>query len=273
MKKSFLAAAVILAVAQVASARELLLPNGGFQSDAANGFGSTISSWTLSMSGTPNASFPSNQNAGLFSSFGKFTVAPEQNAFALLTNLGGTGVVTLTSGSVGNNLFLSDRQIKFNYVFLTNDAPGSFQHDQFRVHVDFFATATSTVTIGSLDSVIAGNSNSAVFSDTGAGISPFSSAANTAPTTYNNAQSAGFTFAAVDVSAFFGQFARVSFIVDSAGPTSGPNLSGLGVSGVVLDNVLLTPEPSAIALFAFGAAGLGGFAWRRRKASKKPAAA
>jgi len=274
MKKSFvLAAAVVLAVSQVASAKELLLPNGGFQSNAANGFGSTISNWTVSMAGTPNSTFASNQSNGLFSSFGKFTVAPEQNAFVLLTNLGGSGVVSLTSGSVGDNLFLSDRQIKFNYAYMTNDAPGTFQHDKFRVHVDFFATATSTSVIGTLDQDIAGNANSAVYSDSGAGVSPFSSAANNAPTTYNNVQGTAFTFAAVDVSAFFGQFARISFIVDNSGPTSGANLSGLGVSGIVLDSVLLTPEPSAIALFAFGAAGLGGLAWRRRRAAKEPAAA
>ncbi len=40
----------------------------------------------------------------------------------------------------------------------------------------------------------------------------------------------------------------------------------------VLDNVLMNPEPSSVALFALGALGFGGFAWRRRAAAKKPTA-
>lgn len=271
MKKALLAAAVVLAASHLASAGTLLLPNGEFNNAPPNtGFTQTISNWTVSMSGTPNAALPLTEQSGVFTSFGKFTVAPGPAQFVLLANLGGSGVVSITSGASGTNFLVSDRLIGFSYSYLTNDAPGAFQHDKFRVHVDFFGTATSTIVTGTLDQDIA---STAGFSDTAAGISPFAGAANSAPITYNNSVGGAFNFDSIDVSAFFNSFARISFIVDASGPSSGANLSGLGVSGVVLDQVFLTPEPSAIALFAFGAAGLGGFAWRRRRAAKKPAAA
>jgi hypothetical protein len=42
------------------------------------------------------------------------------------------------------------------------------------------------------------------------------------------------------------------------------------VTGVILDNVFLNPEPGTMALFGLGGLGLGAMAWRRRKAKTRP---
>jgi hypothetical protein len=268
MKKTLLAFAVVLTASQVASAATLLIPDGGFQGPGPTGFTQTISGWSVSLTGTPNAAYPTSEQSGIFSSLGKFTVAPQGNQFAFLSNLGGTGVVTLTSGTLANPAFLvSDRRLEFQYAYFTNDAPGAFAHDRFRVHIDFFNDAAAANFIGSLDQDF---TRVATNTDTGIGISPM----NSSTPVYNDSLAAPTTFnhTSIELAQFFGSFARISFIVDSSGPTSGPNMSGNGVTGIVLDNILLTPEPSTVALFAFGAMGLGGFVWRRRNAAKKPAA-
>jgi hypothetical protein len=272
MKKPILAVAVVLAACCPAWAVDTLLPNGSFEQDAASGFGQTISNW--SFSGPAAGALPANQAIGLFTSFGKFNPLTVPNGaapqFVVLDNIG-NGTATLTSGASGVNFAVGDRNLGFRYVYMTNDPAAAASHDAFRVHIDFFATATSTTVIGSIDKLVA---NSAALNDTNVGFSPFGGAANSATATYNNSGSSGaqtFNLFNVDVSAFFNSFERVSFIVDNGGPAAGTNGNGLGVSGVVLDGVVLNPEPSAIALFALGVAGLGGFAWRRRKTAKLPA--
>lgn len=272
MKKAILAAFVLLAASPAAFAVEVLLPNGSFETDPSppGGFTQTITNWTVSFSGTPAGSLPSSEQSGIFTSFAKFSAAPLGSQFVALTNLGG-GTTTLTSGSAGARFAVNDRLLGFRYVYMTNDPSSASTHDAFSVRVDFFNAATGGSQIGSITQVISAN---ATDSNTQAGFSPLGGAGNNANATYNDAVpgTTNFTFVAVDISQFFGSFARVSFIVDNAGPAGGTNSNGLGVSAIILDGVILTPEPSAIALFAFGAAGLGGFAWRRRSAKKKPAA-
>jgi hypothetical protein len=270
MKKAILAAFVVLAASPAAFAVEVLLPNGDFETDTATpgGFTQTITNWTVSFSGTPAGSLPSSEQSGLFTSFGKFSSAPVGPQFVGLFNLGG-GTVTLTSGASGARFAVNDRLLGFHYVYMTNDDSTASTHDAFSVQIDFFDASSGGNQVGSITQVIAAN---ATDSNSQTGFSPLGGANNNANATYNDANGANFSFVAVDISQFFGSFARVSFIVDNAGPAGGTNNNGLGVSGILLDGVLLTPEPSAIALFAFGAAGLGGFAWRRRSAKKSPAA-
>ncbi len=281
MKNALLASAVILVAASAARATDTPLANGSFESLAVpTGFTQTINNWSASFAATSAANgLPTNQYSGIFNTFGtKFVagVVPDGTAFAALTNLG-YGTVTLTSNAdnlgINPNFQLIDRNLQFRYVYISNDPTNAATHDRFMVRVDFFngagAGATLLGTTGNI--VVATN---AALNDTGAGFSPFSGNGNNATTQFNNSFGTGaqtFNLFNVDVSAFFGQFARVSFIVDNNSTTINTNGNGLGVSGVVLDNVVLNPEPSAMALFALGAAGLGGFAWRRR-ATKKPAA-
>jgi PEP-CTERM motif len=272
MKKAILSAFVLLVASPAAFAVEVLLPNGGFETDPSpsGGFTQSITNWTVSFSGTPAGSLPSSEQSGIFTSFGRFSVAPESSQFVALTNLGG-GTVTMTSGASGARFAVNDRLLGFRYVYMTNDDPNASTHDAFTVQIDFFDASTGGNQIGSITQVI---SAMATDNNTQAGFSPLGGTANNSSATYNDAVPGGtdFNFVAVDIEQYLGSFARVSFIVDNAGPAGGTNNNGLGVSAILLDGVLLTPEPSAIALFAFGAAGLGGFAWRRRAAKKKPAA-
>ena len=269
MMKAICAAAVVLAVCPAVFAAEVLIPNGSFEANGpGNGFGLAISNWTVAYTGPGGATqpngLPTNQQSGLFSSYAKFNTPPAGGIFAQITNLGG-GTTSLTSGAVGTNFLVNDRLLGFKYGFLTNDAPGAGARDSFRVHIDFFATATSAVVTGTIDQLIA---NSGLNVDSNAGSSPYGGGPNNPLATYNNSAGNAFNFIAIDVSAFFNSFARVSFIVDNAGPAAGTNGNGLGVTGIVLDQVILTPEPATVGLFALGALGLGGMAWRRRTAKK-----
>lgn len=271
MKKAMLAAFVLLAASPAAFAVEVLLPNGGFETDPSpsGGFTQSITNWTVSFSGTPAGSLSSTEQSGIFTSFAKFSAAPEGTQFVALANLGG-GTVTMTSGSSGARFAVNDRLLGFRYVYMTNDPDTASTHDAFTVQIDFFDASSGGNQIGTITQVIAATASDV---NTQAGFSPLGGANNNSSATYNDATSGtNFNFVAVDISQYFGSFARVSFIVDNAGPAGGTNNNGLGVSAIILDGVILTPEPSAMALFAFGAAGLGGFAWRRRAAKKKPAA-
>jgi hypothetical protein len=285
MKKAILASAAILCAATAARATDTPLQNGSFENLAVpTGFTQTINNWVPTFAATSAANgLPANQYSGIFNTFGTKFVAgavPNGTAFAALTNLG-YGTVTLTSDAdnlgfvagTNPNFQLIDRNLAFRYVYITNDPAGQATHDQFFVRVDFFnGSGIGATSIGSTGNILVAGSGT--LNDTGAGFSPFANNGNNATTQFNNSNGTGvdtFNLFNVDVSAFFGQFARVSFIVDNNSTTINTNGNGLGVSGVVLDNVLLNPEPSAVALFGLGALGLGGFAWRRR-AAKKPAA-
>jgi hypothetical protein len=267
MKQSFLAAAIVISASSAALAIDTPLSNGSFEQNGTPGFTQTINNWSVAFSGTQSTAL-TGQQSGLFSSYGKFnaTNVPNGSVFVLLTNTG-SGTVTMTSSAAAGapNFAVVDRALQFRYAYMTNDPPAGGARDQFRVHVDFFASATSTTVIGSIDRLIA---DQGTLTDSNVGVSPFGGVNNNAPATYNDATRTGtntFNLVSLDISQFFGTFARVSFIVDNGGPAPGAT-NGLGVSGIVLDQVVLNPEPSTIALFALGVAGLGGFAWKRRRA-------
>jgi len=288
MKKAILASSVLLVVSSSAWAVDVSLANGSFEIGSPPGFTQTISNWGVTFSTAPQAAFagPPAQYSGVFTSFGTKYVAsavPNGSAFVVLSNLG-AGKVELRSDAATlalptiRNFAVADRNLAFRYAYMTNDPSSAATHDQFIVHIDFFSSATETNlanAIGSIEKVVA---NNATKSDTGALISPFGggNGGSNAIALFNDSVGTGtnvFNLFNVDISAFFkpNTFARVSFIVDNNNATQGVNGNGLGVSGVVLDNIVMNPEPGTIALFALGTLGLGGFAWRRR-AAKKPTA-
>jgi hypothetical protein len=250
MLRLTLAALALTGLASVASAAEVLIPNGGFEDDGATppgGFTQTISNWTVTFVGAPS----SNQYSGLFNSYGLY-VAPQGSTFALLNNLG-EGTAVLTSSVFA----LTDRQVQFRYVYLTNDPPDSATQDGFTVVIEFFADAAGTMPIGLLTM----NPNTTPVAPTDVGSPPF----DTAPVTYGGPLTPNdFALMNINVESFFGNFARISFAIDNNGPGPGTE-NGNGVSGILLDDVLLTPEPGTLALFGLGALGLGGVAWRRRR--------
>jgi hypothetical protein len=266
MLKPMLTALVVASVSSAALAVDTPLPNGSFETNPAGGFTQTITNWSPTFVGTPAGALPANQYSGLFTSYGKFNVAPNGGQFLLLDNLGG-GVATIQSGASGTNFLVNDRNLAFRYAYMSNDAASAATHDQFRVHIDFFATASSTIVTNSIDLLVADRGTQ---NDTAAGISPFGGANNPSVATFNNANGNTFNLFNVDVTAFFNQFARVSFIVNNLGPAGGTAGNGLGVSGAVIDNVVLNPEPSTVALFAAGLGGLGLLAWRKRQLKLQP---
>jgi hypothetical protein len=282
MLRPILAAVALSAVASAAWAIDTPIPNGSFEdTSGGTGFTQTITNWSLSnadvigveaagYTGVPGGTLPTSQQSGLFSSFGKFIGSAPNNVFVLIDNLGGTGTVVLRSGAVGTNFKVTDRFLQFRYAYLSNDPASAASHDQFLVRVDFFATATSTTVVSTTGNLLVADRGT--LNDTNAGVSPFGGAANNSAFTFNNAAgNLNLINISVENAFTLNQFARVSFIVNNNGPAAGVNNNGLGVSGVVLDLVVLNPEPSAIALFAAGIAGLGGLAWRRRSCARQQA--
>jgi hypothetical protein len=271
MKKA-LAVAVLLGASSAAWAVDVPFPNGTFESQGSLGFTQAINNWTVSYTGTQGAGLPLSQQSGLFTSLGKFG-PPQGNTFAFLSNLGGSGRVEMKSNGLGSNFDLGKMfRLQFRYAYITNDPTSAATKDRFLVQIEFYGSASSVVVANTAIFDLT-NQVTANLTDTGS-FSPFNTGGAT--NTFNNGTGTGgaaYNLVSLDMSPFlsFGTFARVSFIVDSNGPAAGTSGNGLGVSGVVLDNVVVNPEPSAIALFALGAMGLGGFAWRRRTA-KKPAA-
>lgn len=271
------AAAALLAFSSSASAVELLIPNGDFQTDAATfSFSQSITNWNVSFSGAIPIVFagPPAEYSGLFTSYGKFNDVPGFNKFVLLDNLG-AGTVTLQSGTGPTPTFLVNQQfLGFRYGYLSNDGPNAATHDEFRLTVNFFTNAAGTIALNGGANDIIGRliADRGTYNDTNAAASPFGGANNPSTATFNNIKgttTGNLINMSIDMGATFGSFARVSFIVNNLGPVSNTNGNGLGVSGIVLDNVVLNPEPSTFALFAAGIAGLGGLAMRRRRAAAK----
>ena len=261
MKMRALAVLAVSVLAAQAQAREVLIPNGSFEDQFPfGGFTQSITSWSTSFTQDPGSTlaFPADQYSGLTTSFGQYITAPDGGFFALLDNLG-AGTATLSSSVFA----LTDRGIGFRYIYLTNDPAGSASNDGFTVTVDFFGDAAGTVPLGSMvvtpgiTPVFPGN----------VGTTPFDSA----PTTFNGpVDGDSLHFAYINVESFFNSFARISFTVDNSGPARLTNNNGEGVSGILLDEVILTPEPGTLALFGLGLAGLGGLALRRRRAAAVP---
>ncbi len=141
--------------------------------------------------------------------------------------------------------------IEFSYVFLTQE-PTDGMGDVFQVSLirasdeailydEFIATA--------LDSDL-------IMSPAISGVAPFDeSGGNT------NRQSDGWQHWKYDMSALSGETVRIVFTVSDVG-------DDVYNSGVLLENVLQTPEPATFVFFGLGALGLG-YVVRRRRLTKK----
>lgn len=229
------------------------LPNGDFAADA-TAFPRTITSWTTSFAQTSPGANPNPlaDTTGTFSSFGAYVPQGGANStnFAFINNLG-YGLVQLQSAifPLQNNFY-----INFGYVYLTNADPSIHPLDAFRVTVDFYADAAGTTQLLP--------SQSFDFTPTrplAAGAIPGGTPLGTSAWIHDD----NATGQTATISQYLTGFARVSFIIDN-----GTNNTAGTVTGVLIDGVYINPEPGTIALFGLGAAGLGAFAWRRRKAAK-----
>lgn len=260
MRKPWIAAALVAAFATTAQAGFVDIPNGNFEDDGQppGSYTQAVSNWTISFNQTtptaPNSP-PVNHQSGIFTSFSGFSPTSGDN-FVMLSNLG-LGTITMA----GTTPFLvDDRNIEFRYVFGTNDPPGS-QGDQFFVTLDIYsdpggANLTSSTTLLVADTATVQST---------LGASPFGGGG--APITYarNGSHGSPFTLFKIDTTGFIGSYARLSFVVNNNGPAAGTNNNGLGVSGVLIDGIILSPEPGTLALFGLGVLGLGGVVMRRRK--------
>lgn len=260
MRKPLIAAALLAVFATTAQAGFVEVPNGSFEADGQppGGYTQAITNWTVSFNQTtPTAanSPPVNHQSGIFTSFSGF--GPRGgDTFVMLSNLG-LGTITMA----GTTPFLvDDNFIEFKYVFGTNDPPGS-QGDQFRVTLDVFSDAAGSNLVSSETFVVTDKAGD----PSTLGASPFGGGG--APVTYKLGGALGdvYSFYQIDTGGFIGNYARLSFVVNNDGPAAGTNNNGLGVSGVLIDGIVLAPEPGTLALFGLGVLGLGGVVVRRRR--------
>ena len=263
MKKLYAAAvAMVCALTGSAFAEIIPVPNGSFEADGQifGNFTQSFTSWTVSFS-SDNVSTPSgptSQQSGIFSTFSNYT-ATDGSTFAGIFNLG-SGTVSFSSTSV---FLFAQRDLTFDFAFLSNDTIGG-GNDQFRVVVDFFTDATESVSTGSVTTIVNAQSNFAGIT----GSAPF----NPTNATFADLSPTNYQTLTIQMPQFYLNYARITFIIDNSGPAQGTG-NGLGVTGLFLDNVVLTPEPSTIALFGLGLLGLGAVALRRRKKLLPPPAA
>jgi hypothetical protein len=255
---------LVLCVAAQAHATKIIAPNGGFERDSLGVPGSaplytqTITDWTVGFTPDVGATFqpgaPLGRHSGVFNTFSLHKPF-SGNQFFMMNNLG-VGTVSIT----GVTPFRVDDQfIAFQYVYASHDRLVS-GGDQFRVIVDFFTDATMTTSTGSLNMLV---HDGATRTST-IGQSPFGGTG--AIFTYASGPAATqYVPFVIPVQAFFNNFARLTFVVDNVGPVAGSSTNGIGLTGVLIDNILLTPEPSSIALLGLGILGLGGMVVRRRR--------
>lgn len=252
MKKRFLVAAATLALtATGAFAEVIFLFNGSFEAQgsiASPGFTQNITNWTISY--TPDSAPPANigQHSGIFTSFGTYT-ATDASHFVGISNLG-AGTVRMAS----NVFFLGQRGLEFDFAYVSNDL-NAVGGDTFSVLVEIFSDALQTTQIASQVWTIADSASQPAL----IGTAPYTGA-----NTYSRAGLATYQTVFLPLASFFQNYARVTFIVDNTGPSPG-GVNGLGVSGVLLDNIVMTPEPGTLGLFGLGALGLLGLVRRRRK--------
>jgi hypothetical protein len=256
MSKTALAACfALLALGGSALADLVPVPNGSFENDGQQNppFTQNISDWTVSFQ---SSSTPSNvgEVSGIFTTLGNY-VATQGSTFVSINNLG-AGEVNLFNT---NPFFLAQRTVQFDFAYITNDPIGTSTLDDFRVVIDIFDTVTQNNLLGSVTYVVQVGSNY----NTTISSSPYNTNGGQV---FSSDPATNYTTVFIPIPQFFQNYARITFIVDNAGPAAGNN-NGAGVSGVLLDNILLSPEPSSMALFGLGILGLGGLIRRRRRAA------
>jgi hypothetical protein len=159
-------------------------------------------------------------------------------------------------------------RINGSYSYLTNDPSNITQRDTFDLVINFFADAAGTLQVLPSQTFTVSNSMPALTGTAqpapGGPFGPGNSAFRTA---------VGFTSFNIDFIPPVGAtFATFQFVIRDDGFEDG--LANTGVSGVILDQIFINPEPGSMALFGLGGLGLGAVAYRRRKlklAAKKTA--
>lgn len=253
IKTALAACAALFALGGSALADIVPVPNGSFEADGQQNppFTQSITDWTVSFS---SSSTPSNvgEVSGIFTTLGNY-VATQGSTFIGINNLG-AGEVNLFNT---NPFFLAQRTVQFDFAYITNDPIGSSTLDDFRVVIDIFDTVTQNNLLGSLtyDVAIGSNYNTTISS------TPYNTNGGSV---FSSVPATNYQTVFIPIPQWFQNYARITFIVDNAG-TAGGNNNGAGVSGVLLDNIVLSPEPSTMALFGLGILGLGGLIRRRRK--------
>ena len=257
-----LAAAVILAASAPAFAVDIPLPNGSFETTSANNqFGVTVTSWTQSyLADLETQGILFSQTTGAFSTFAG-SAAPNGTRMVVLNNLGaGTAVLTSSVINLTNQFYING-----SYSYLTTDPFGLSTRDSFDLVIDYFSDAGGTIQLLPQQVFRISNSMPTLLGTPQAASGPFGT------TVFRTNTPTGFTGFSIFINQNISAFARFSFVVRDDGFEDGG--TNTGVTGVLLDNIFINPEPGSIALFGLGGLALGGFAFRRRKQKAAKAAA
>jgi hypothetical protein len=248
-------AVVLAGLAAPAFAIDIPLPNGGFDtgSPASNTFG-LITNWTVQS--VPTSGFASS----VWTSYAGF-VPNNGTRMALISN---RDTVFVQMSNATPIELQGMPQFNFWMVYLTTDPTSTAlaNRDQFAVVVDYFSDAGGVNQIGTESFTI--NTGSLFSTGINPG-QPFNAVVNAGNGPLPPTQ---LGLVVIPLSLPSAPYANFTFYLDNLG-------TGTGTSGVLIDNVFISPEPGTMALFGLGALGLGGLAWRRRRAklaSKAPAA-
>jgi len=249
--KSMLAAAlIVLGISAIAQATNI--SNGGFESGTAvtNPNNATPWQWTPSSNGERvNALTNSGADNGS-GALGTHLIDPAFGSwFGYVENSS-----TNASADVEQTVVVdpSTPTLNFWWQFFTNETPNQDNTFNDRFQVDIEGNTSSITTIASVNATPMITTNGPLYTPTG-GPPGLDQAFNY--------YTAGWTNTSLNASAFAGQTVTVYFRVSDVG---GPHSQS---SGFALDNVqFVVPEPSSIALLAFGSLFLGIPILRRRRA-------
>lgn len=253
LNKQLLSASVFVAALGATSASafaiDIPLANGSFDTGTpgSNTFG-LISNWGF------NALPVAANQLGVFTTYAGFSPSNGPR-MALLSN---QGVGTVQLRQLLPIQLLRMPYLSFQYVYLTTDPTTTAQasRDRFTVVVDYFSDAAGLTQIGT-ESITGLDGGALISTGVNPG-APFGGVVNS-----NSFGGGLLRNASVNLNPLFSlaPYANFTFYLENNG-------TGSGASGVLLDNVVINPEPGTFALFGLGAAGLAGMAMRRRKAAK-----